>query len=549
MGFEKHAVSWGRLPGTEAFTVRYLEGDPEVHRLFSGAPWDQEVVARRLAEIQKQSAPYREVAEVLFKWYSAEEHPRICAEIRHLREGAPVIITGQQPGLLGGPAYTLYKFLTTRALADWWSDRLGVHIVPVFWVGSEDSDLREMGWTAFPARGGGMFQYALTLTEEDLATPAYLYRLSAPDRARLAESLETQFPNADVRSRLREAYALDTLHDGFMALYKSWAESLGVILVPSHLRELRALALPVFERELETAGVSSVLVNKAGAYFRAFHMKPPIHKHPSHLNFYWIVENRREAMRIHNGRVVAGRENRDPDAFRAELRQDPGRMASGVVLRPIVQDYLFRPLLLVAGPSEIVYLPQLREVYAHFGVPFPLIAPRFSATVLTGKYARQSERCGLLPSDLFSSEGEVWQKTISGNRVARTLAKWEAEESFFRALFSEIQRSAQEVDPALASEIQEWAREFLRRNYQFRESLRKSLREREAELKDQVRGLCEFVRPSGKPQERVIAGVYFYAVEGEAILRAPGDLSPEDYRKHWLLKAVRSGSRAGSHDS
>ena len=36
----------------------------------------------------------------------------------------------------------------------------------------------------------------------------------------------------------------------------------------------------------------------------------------------------------------------------------------------------------MAGPSELAYLGQLRNVYDHFGIPMPVIYPRATATIV-----------------------------------------------------------------------------------------------------------------------------------------------------------------------
>ena len=54
-----------------------------------------------------------------------------------------------------------------------------------------------------------------------------------------------------------------------------------------------------------------------------------------------------------------------------------------MLLRPIVQDTLFPTVCYVAGPSELAYLGQLKEVYAAFGVPMPLMAQRATARCST----------------------------------------------------------------------------------------------------------------------------------------------------------------------
>ena len=56
-------------------------------------------------------------------------------------------------------------------------------------------------------------------------------------------------------------------------------------------------------------------------------------------------------------------------------RRNPASFSPNVLLRPIVQDTLFPTICYVAGPNELAYLGQLRGVYAHFGVPMPLMYP------------------------------------------------------------------------------------------------------------------------------------------------------------------------------
>ena len=52
------------------------------------------------------------------------------------------MITGQQPGFLGGPLLTIYKIATAVALARR-ETAAGRPTVPVFWLGDDDDDLRE----------------------------------------------------------------------------------------------------------------------------------------------------------------------------------------------------------------------------------------------------------------------------------------------------------------------------------------------------------------------------------------------------------------------
>ena len=64
--------------------------------------------------------------------------------LRRLAEpGTAVVATGQQVGLFGGPAYTIYKALHAAKLAQWLTGN-GVPAVPVFWLATEDHDFAEI---------------------------------------------------------------------------------------------------------------------------------------------------------------------------------------------------------------------------------------------------------------------------------------------------------------------------------------------------------------------------------------------------------------------
>ena len=66
-----------------------------------------------------------------------------------------VVITGQQPGLLAGPLYTIYKALGAVALARSLAERhRDLNFVPVFWCASEDHDFDEIRRVYWPGSGG-----------------------------------------------------------------------------------------------------------------------------------------------------------------------------------------------------------------------------------------------------------------------------------------------------------------------------------------------------------------------------------------------------------
>ena len=62
---------------------------------------------------------------------------------RFVEEGGYLVTTGQQPGLFGGPLYSVYKGMTAVRLSEALERLLGKPVLPVFWVASDDHDWEE----------------------------------------------------------------------------------------------------------------------------------------------------------------------------------------------------------------------------------------------------------------------------------------------------------------------------------------------------------------------------------------------------------------------
>ncbi|MGH7701878.1 MAG: bacillithiol biosynthesis protein BshC, partial [Gemmatimonadales bacterium] len=75
--------------------------------------------------------------------------------------GTLVITTGQQPGLFTGPLYTIYKALSTAALARLLESRWGSPVVPVFWIAGDDHDFVEAGQASWLAADGSVVTHTL----------------------------------------------------------------------------------------------------------------------------------------------------------------------------------------------------------------------------------------------------------------------------------------------------------------------------------------------------------------------------------------------------
>jgi len=75
---------------------------------------------------------------------------------RVARAGGVVVTTGQQPGLFGGPVYTLSKALSALELANAIEASTGIPVAPVFWAATDDADFAEATFTWLRQDGGAV---------------------------------------------------------------------------------------------------------------------------------------------------------------------------------------------------------------------------------------------------------------------------------------------------------------------------------------------------------------------------------------------------------
>src|SRR5260370_41893182 len=143
-----HSIPFRRLPHHPKLFVQFVDDFASVAPFYAHPPTLEEAkeVARSL---EFPSDRRREVAAVLRDQNAAlgsGEETR--NHLDSLENGAVAVVTGQQVGLFGGPAYAFYKALSAIRAAEELT-RGGIEAVPVFWMATEDHDVDEVRHTTW----------------------------------------------------------------------------------------------------------------------------------------------------------------------------------------------------------------------------------------------------------------------------------------------------------------------------------------------------------------------------------------------------------------
>ena len=529
-----------RFPWIRRLAADYAFEYARVADFFAGDPADRGAWRGAIARAQRHPRQRDAIANiVLAQQRTRTASPGARAAAERLRDPETVaIVTGQQAGLFGGPLFTLLKALTAIRLAERTAAEHGVPTVAIFWIDAEDHDWDEVKACGVLDAGHNLVRIALDDPPEAGEGPVAGIRLD--DSAQTAAAmLASTLPATEFTPALLDAVRLAYRPGvGMAQAFGAWLESLlgprGLVVFDASDPAAKPNASALFAREIEYAGETSRLAAAAGDVLMARGYHAQVTPQQGHAALFHL-DGGRASIRVESGRLLVGQSAGTKEAMLERVRTHPAEFSPNVLLRPVVQDTLFPTCCFVAGPNELGYLAQLRDIYAAFGVPMPLIQQRGSATILDSNAMRFLARHELpLESLRAQDEGEL-------NRLLKTQIPPEVDASLEqagRAVAERMDTVATEVS-RLDATLEATARSTLGR---MQDDLRKlqgkilqAVKRKDETLRRQFMHAQAQAFPGGHPQERDVGFVYFLNMYGGGLVDRLCEEMPLDQGRHWVI--------------
>ena len=530
-----------RFPWIRRLAADYAYDFQSVAPFFSGDPADRTAWADTIARTQAHDRRRDAIASVIAAQQERRGAPaQAVAAGRLLADRRTVaIVTGQQAGLFGGPLFTLLKAMTALKLAEEVAREHHVPAVAIFWIDAEDHDWEEVrSCTVFDDTLSPRTVFLPARPGADPA-PVATIRLDADAITKALSDLEHLLPPSDFRDSvmdgLRRAYEPGI---GMAEAFGRWLEHVlgerGLVVYDAADPGSKPLAGEVFARELSMPGQTVRLASLAGADLTARGYHAQVHAHDDSLALFHLDGGRR-AIRQQDGAFIVGDDRYPAAEFVRQAAEQPAGFSPNVLLRPVVQDTIFPTVCYVAGPNELAYLGQLRGVYDHFGVPMPLMYPRFSATLVDSASARFLNKYKM-PLEALQPQDEA-----ALNELLKTQIPAVVEESFdiaARTIDAEMNRVVQAI-PALDPTLEGAARSTLSRMQHDLQTLHNKMisaaKRRDETLRRQFMHARALAFPSGHAQERTIGFVSFMNQYGPALIDRLDEELPLDLGRHWIV--------------
>jgi hypothetical protein len=421
---------------------------------------------------------------------------------------AEVVVTGQQPGFLGGPLYTLHKVATAVAAAGRRS-AAGQATVPLFWAGDDDDDRQEAFATVVydPRRqvflSGGLPQGPA----DRMVGAVRASEWCEGEAAWLAEQAARNGLAADLAALWKAARTEDLswgrLHQ--RALLRCFADT-DLLVVSGNDAGLHTLAGPLYGRLRRDPQKVIDLGGARAARFAEAGWPEPLA--PASLERF---------LHVADGGRRLGLPPEHQEGIPAR------RLRPGVAARSLVQDFLFQPAGVVVGPGELAYLQQLRPLYAELGVVRSPLLPRM--------FCDLASTAGL--GERVDGEG---QGGGAGERAGRSAAATAAER-VAAAASQELAHALRQVAGMEGAKAERVARGHADRWVRRTLNLIERERARQQTRRQSTLGPAWQRGPGGKEQERSLASLWAAAIWGDelttALLAAAGHHLEEGEQGGW----------------
>ncbi len=483
--------------GTTEVHQRFLENDRDLQGFLGVRADDVAQLLKRAPTGAGRVVPREELVASLRGY--AERHgapAEVFANIDALLDPEThVVVTGQQPGLLGGPLYCLHKAATAIRLCREIERQGGPRCVPLFWNHSDDHDLDEGNRTFLINQSQEVqrFRLDLTLHNESLRG-VHVGREVERLLTEVAPLLpETEFHDA-LLGTLTPKHPDDTLADLQARLMFETFGRHGLVMIEP--RDMPASAFAPLEKWWSRA--SEIREQVKQTCDDLHDLGVDITLDPSATMMFAMNGGRREPLA--DGEEFGDRRNLSP----------------GVLLRPLWQDACLPTVGFVVGPGELSYLAAVAPLYRQLGVPQPVFVPRSSLTLVDPSMQRAMQRFSLDLPDLNETPERLAERLLQDEEGGRGDVEDLLDDikHRLRADLSAVEKKLAAIDASMTGALDRARTKSTEELDRLQHKVRNARQNREGTGIKQLRRLCNSLRPRARMQERVFGPVAFLNAYG-----------------------------------
>ena len=422
------------------------------------------------------------------------------------------ITTAHQPNILTGPLYFIYKILHTVKLAEQFKKELPENdFVPVYYMGSEDADLDELGHIFI---NGEKYEWQTKQT-------GAVGRMKV-DKAlvKLIDAIAGQLVihpfGTTIIDVMKDCYKEGvTIEQATFKLVNYLFKDYGVLVILPDNAALKKLFIPTVEKELNEAFSHT----KVAATVAAFPAAYKVQASGRELNLFYLKDNRRDRIEVQNEKYKVHETDITftKDDIITELHHHPERFSANVILRPVFQETILPNIVFIGGGGEIAYWLELKKVFEAVHVPYPVLVLRNSFIIAEKENTAKIKKLGFAITDLFKPEQDLMNSFIK--RESSLQLSLQKEQQALQDIYEKLKTISGAVDITLAKHTEALQVNAVKRIALLEKKMLKAEKKKFEAQQRQLRKLRAALFPNNNLQERIENMMPLYAKWGAGFIK------------------------------
>lgn len=453
------------------------------------------------------------VASLLNQYKNFDTPDAVKANLEKLKHpNTFTITTGHQLNIFTGPLYFIYKIITVINTCKQLKQTYPQHdFVPVYWMASEDHDYDEI--KSFRLYGK---KYTWETTQQGAVG-----RFHTDEFKKLLAEIPGEialFKNAYTKHK--------KLSDSVRYYVNALFGSEGLIIVDGDDQSLKKLFIPAIESDLFEQR-HKPLVDQADQALEANGYKTQIHCRE--INLFYLEDGLRNRIEKIGEKynVVDTDISFTATELRGLVQQSPEKFSPNVVLRPLYQEMILPNLAYVGGPAELVYWLQLKGIFDHYRIPFPVLMPRNFALIMDAPLVRKFDKTGLSIEELFLPKDRLFNQVVLKTSTADLTLN--GEKKAIEDYFTRIQENVTQIDKTLGPLVGAEQQRVIKGLLRIEQKVLRAEKRKHADLLRQVEAVKDALFPNGNLQERTDNFLNFAQTDQQFIPTLIRSLDPFDF--------------------
>src|SRR5450432_4221270 len=423
-------------------------------------------------------------------------------------ENCFTITTAHQPAIFTGNLYFIYKILHVIKIAETLSSKYKHHhFVPVFYMGSEDADLDELGHIFLDNK-------KLSWDTSQTGSVGRMHTTGFDQMIGRIEGEFSGFPfGPELIQLFKDCYqSSETIQEATLKLLNHLFGEYGlVVLIPDH-RMLKSVMNHIFKDDL-IKHLPFEIINKN---IQQLSKQYPVQAKPREVNLFYLKDDIRERIDLTDNLYHVHKTNIrfTQEEILMELSAFPERFSPNVILRGLYQETILPNIAFVGGGGETAYWLEFKPLFKHYRVPFPVLVLRNSFLLVKKNWRFKIEKAGLSVEDFFRPE-ESLMETFVRHHSSKQL-NLDKELNEMRAFYARLKEISGAVDKTLEQHVDKLSAQSLQKLEELEKKIVRGEKKNHEEVRRKIHEIRGALFPLENLQERIDNFIPWYAEYGKA---------------------------------